>query len=321
MTQLASKDGALELTLAAPKASDDTLASLYARFSADAPGRKITYKAMKADAFFVVAGEELGRKFYRRYAAGPGGALRGFVFVYPASRAEELDRVTLAIANAFDPFPTGPASAVTPIANGITPLPPTPPAPSPTPTGPVLTATALVVAQGQAVSALAEADCPTPTIEGRPVKFARADPSGLALLEGDFSARSLAPIAAGPAQEGLALSLVAGAPGKASLVASDGVLSGWDSARPSLVAALSMSARGAPVVDRMGGLVGFVAALKGPPKHAGATILAEPHDVIGQNALRVLGVTVEAPGAGGELGAAEIARRMRPAVVGVFCGA
>lgn len=320
VTRLASKDGAIELMLAAPKSSDDTLATLYARLSADAPNRKITYKAMKADAFFVIAGEEAGRKFYRRYAAGPGGALRGFLFVYPVARGEDLDRVALAVANAFDPFPTGPApTAVAAPGGAATPTPA--PTAAPTPTGPVLTATGLAVAPGQVVTSLAEADCSTPLIEGKPAKFLRADGSGLALLGGDFAARPMTPAAAGPAQEGLALSLVAGAPGKTSLVASDAILSASDPARPAFVASLSATARGAPVVDRTGALIGFVAALKSPPKRAGIVILAEPHEAIGLAALRALGVTPATAGDGAAVGAAELARRMRGAIVGVFCGA
>ena len=319
VTRLASKDGTLELMLAAPKAPDDTLASIYTRLSADAPNRKITYKAMKADAFFVIAGEEAGRKFYRRYAVGPGAAVRGFLFVYPAARSDELDRVALAIANAFDPFPTGPGAAPvpTPVAGGG----PTPaPSPSPAPAGPVLTATALVVAKGQAVTALAEANCPSPTIDGLSVKFLRADPSGLALLGGDFSARPISPVAAGATQDGLVLSLVA-AGAKSSLVASDAIVSGSDSARPSLIASLSATARGAPLVDRYGALIGLVAPLRTAPKRAGTVILSEPHEAIGFEALRMLGVGPAASIGGGPVGAAELVRRMRGSVVGVFCGA
>ena len=82
---------------------------------ADATGRKITYKAMKADEFFVVAGEEAGRKFYSRFAKPPanwpdGPSLRGFTFSYPKTQAADLDKVALAIANSFEPFSSSPAS-------------------------------------------------------------------------------------------------------------------------------------------------------------------------------------------------------------------
>ena len=70
----------------------------------------MTYKVIKPDAFFVIAGEEGDKKFYRRYAAAPADAadrnkLRGFVFIYPKARAKALDPVALAIANSFEAFP------------------------------------------------------------------------------------------------------------------------------------------------------------------------------------------------------------------------
>ena len=110
MTQLASKDGALE-----PRPWRAASVRRYAglalckSLTADAPGRKITYKAMKAGRLLRRLRAKTGRKFYRRYARGAEAARCAASFSsIPASRAEELDRVTLAIANAFDPFPTGP---------------------------------------------------------------------------------------------------------------------------------------------------------------------------------------------------------------------
>ena len=94
----------------APAASDDAgLAALYAQLTAEASGRKITYKALKAGDFFVVAGEEGGDKFYTRFARAPadwpqGPTLRGFTFVYPASKAGEFDKLSLAIANCLRSF-------------------------------------------------------------------------------------------------------------------------------------------------------------------------------------------------------------------------
>ena len=55
-TEMKSRDGSVSLNLIAPAAAQEPLAALYARFSAEVAGRKISYKAMKADAFFVVAG-------------------------------------------------------------------------------------------------------------------------------------------------------------------------------------------------------------------------------------------------------------------------
>ncbi len=87
--------------------ADPDLAALYARLSAETPTRKVAYKAIKPNVFFVVSGQEGPRKFYSRFekngAASP--PIRGFTFAYPAS-AQNLDRVALAVANSFEAFPT-----------------------------------------------------------------------------------------------------------------------------------------------------------------------------------------------------------------------
>ena len=112
-TQMTNRDGSVSLDLLAPPGAQGSLAALYAKLSAESADRKITYKAIKADSFFVVAGEQGARKFYLRYAVAPPGApdagvLRGFEFAYPVAQASELDRVALAIANSFEPFPSSP---------------------------------------------------------------------------------------------------------------------------------------------------------------------------------------------------------------------
>ena len=66
--------------------ADPDLSALYARLSAGTPTRKVAYKAMKPDDFFVVSGQEGPSKFYTRFekneAANP--PIRGFTFTYPA---------------------------------------------------------------------------------------------------------------------------------------------------------------------------------------------------------------------------------------------
>ena len=90
-----------------PRAPDADLGALYARLSAVTPARKIAYKAIKPDAFFVVSGQDGASNFYTRFdknaAASP--PIRGFTFAYPSSQAAQLDRVAIAVANSFEPFP------------------------------------------------------------------------------------------------------------------------------------------------------------------------------------------------------------------------
>ena len=51
--------------------ADADLGALYARLSAATPARKIAYKAIKPDAFFVVSGQDGPVKFYTRFDKNP----------------------------------------------------------------------------------------------------------------------------------------------------------------------------------------------------------------------------------------------------------
>ncbi len=66
--------------------ADADLGALYARLSAATPARKITYKAIKPDAFFVVSGQDGATMFYTRFDKNPAATppIRGFTFAYPA---------------------------------------------------------------------------------------------------------------------------------------------------------------------------------------------------------------------------------------------
>jgi hypothetical protein len=319
-TQMTSRDGSVSLDLLAPPGAQGSLAALYAKLSADTADRKITYKAIKADSFFVVAGEQGARKFYLRYGVAPDArVLRGFEFAYPVAEAPELDRVALAIANSFDPFPSSAAPAQTtggpPLELGKTPV------PSPAPSEPVLTATALIVAPGQAATVLTEAECRTPSIGGKPVKFVRAEASGLALLGGDFAGAAPSLRLGVGAADVIVLSLAPGnGLGKTVLEASDANLAPISGTREAIVTALSKSARGAPAFDRRGALVAFVAPLSAEPKRIDGVVLAEPHEVLGAGAAEGLVAWANADAApAAPLGAADIARKMRGAIIGVFC--
>ncbi len=290
---LKSGDGAVGLYL---KATKGNLAALYQSLSADSGPRKVAYKFLKPDAFFVTTGEEGDNKFYRRYAVAPGGGdnapLRGFAFLYPKSRAAALDPVALAIANAFDPFPT-----TAPVAAA--------PTPTSTPEPPKLTATALIVAPGVAVTALDPAVCKAPMIGGKPVRFLEAQ-GGLTRLGGEFA--SAEPIPLGPGGGDLVALSLSGSGARAVLdVAS---VAGAGDAK--VIAALGPAASGAPLFDRQGRLVAFVAPIASSIRRAGVT-LAVPHATISAATLG------ESAAAQGVLSVPEIARLRRAAVLGVYC--
>jgi hypothetical protein len=325
------------------------LAALYAKLTADEKGRKISYKAMKADEFFVVAGELAGRKFYTRFAAAPanrpeGPSLRGFTFAYPVDQAADFDKVALAIANSFEPFSSSPASldaAAAREASNLTwrdieKVAPSNPAAQPAapssaaesgakapPSAPELTATGLIVAPGQALTAIGAAACANPTVDGKAAKSLRADPSsGLALLGGDFGAGAEPPRYGAGSADLVVLSLQPGAtPGKATLEASAATSTPAGEGRQAIVAGLTKAASGAPAFDRKGALEALVAPIKAEPARVGGVALAEPHAVIALDAIeRFLGQgAADAPAQGPDLGAGEIAREKRAWLVSIVC--
>ena len=281
------------------------LATLYARFSAETPTRKVAYKEMKPNAFFVVAGQDGATKFYLRYDRQEGAdpPIRGFVFSYPAKAAPDFDRVAVAVANSFEPF----SSVASGSANAPPPAPPPPPAPK---------ATALIIAPGRAVTALKSADCLNPTIAGKPVHFEKTHASGLATLVGDFGA-----VAAKPALGPLSSDLVALSAGAGRVAASPALLAGG--ARPKIVAALEPGAAGGPLFDRAGRLVGLVGPADRPPKRVGEVTLASAWPVIESDAVGAFlggGAIETAPPPSEPLSAGALAEREKGAVVGVLCG-
>ncbi len=347
-------DGAVTLALQYRSGENIDLAALYAKLAADANGRKVTYKAMKADEFFVVAGEEAGRKFYSRFAKAPadwpdGPSLRGFTFSYANALAADFDKVALAIANSFEPFTPSAASRDTAAARATSGLtwrdivkvaPANPPAPTgqpappsagvdssvkTPPSAPELTATGLIVAPGQALTAIGEADCADPTVDGKVAKTVRADASsGLALLAGDFGAGA-EPLKLGAGSaDVVVLSIEPGATaGKTTLEASAATPTPAGEGRQAIVAALTKSASGAPAFDRRGALEALVAPIKGEPRRVAGVVLAEPHALIALDTIeRFLGRTgAEASAEAPDIGAGEIAREKRASVVKIVCRA
>jgi peptidoglycan hydrolase-like protein with peptidoglycan-binding domain len=291
--------------------ADADLGALYARLSAATPTRKIAYKAIKPDAFFVVSGQDGPVKFYTRFDKNPNATppIRGFTFAYPASQTTYLDRIAIAIANSFEPFPE---SAGAPAANAAA---PSASIPAPAPPVPQPAATALVVAPGKALSALKADDCPHPTVAGKPVRIERADAAtGLVILAGDFASNGGAPQLGSPAQD----LVILGFSGP-RVAASSASFSGGEAA-PVVTAAVDKGASGGPVFDRRGALVGLVAPIAGEPKRVAGLALAALHPLIAPDALRAfLGASEPASEGAASLSAGDIATRERKALVAVFC--
>jgi peptidoglycan hydrolase-like protein with peptidoglycan-binding domain len=294
--------------------ADPDLGALFARLSAVTPTRKVAYKAIKPDAFFVVSGQDGAAMFYTRFDKNTTARppIRGFTFAYPASQAAQLNRVAIAVANSFEPFPK---LAAAPAASAaVSAAPPAassgPPAAVPEPA-----ATALVVAPGKALTALKAADCPNPLVAGKPVRIERADAAtGLMMLAGDFAWNGEAPRLGAPAQD----LVVLGFAGQ-RLAASSASVAGGETL-PVVIAAADKSTSGGPVFDRRGALVGLVAPISDEPKRVAGVALAAPHALIAPEAVRAfLGGGEPASGSAAPLSAGDIAARERQALVAVVC--
>ncbi len=259
-------DGAVTLqltSLPAAQAFDD----LFERLRQDGPGRKVTYRLKRPD-WFVISGEEGGRRFYTRLAQGPA-AIRGYTFRYPVDQAASLDRIMIAIANSFEPFPgtdvaANPARVGTPPAGaapGATPgsTPGAAPAlirPTMTATEPRHAVSGVSISPGKVLtSAAALASCAGASIGGKPLDAAQVTVTGdVALLAvPEINRPALLPSGAAPGAAVFTLSFEDSA--SRSVMVSAGR---WQGEGPRVASALQIGAGGAPVLDGQGRLVGLV---------------------------------------------------------------
>ncbi|WP_238276630.1 S1 family peptidase [Methylobacterium jeotgali] len=286
-TRWQSADGRITLETRSAAPGETDLDALFERTIAPVPGRKITYKLKRPD-FFVVTGDTAEGRFYIRHAAGPE-TVRGFVVAYDKALAGEADRLVIAIANSFEPFPAagtpvapvpGPAASQTAATAQIGTAPRTgmasqagaspqaaplpgvrPGVPAPTPgfmPGPARApaGTGLVVAPGRVLTAAAAVEnCPATFVGAAPARIAASDPgTGLALLEVGSAAKAVAPAPRG-APPAVGEALVTLASDGTEVQAAPGAL--VEGGR--LQAPLQPGSAGAPVFDRSGALVGVVA--------------------------------------------------------------
>ncbi|UHC16538.1 peptidoglycan-binding protein [Methylobacterium currus] len=316
-TRWQSPDGRITLDTKAYAPGETDLDALFAQSAAATPERKVTYSLKRPD-FTVVTGETAGGKFYIRHAAGPAG-LRGFTLSYDKA-SRDMDRLVIAIANSFLPFPgEAPAAPPRPVATGAEPAAPAtrPTAGPPTgqPTAPA-TGTGLVVAPRRIVAVL-PGSCAGPRVAGEPARVLRRDDaSGLTLLDGATppgASPALAPAPAAPGEA--AIVLAAGADGP--------TVTTGEVAAAGLLAPLQPGAAGAPVLDRSGRLLGLVARLPAQPRLVAGVLLPLTHPLVGLAALKTL-LGPDAPATPARdtppLTAGAIAGRFAGAVVGVRCG-
>jgi Putative peptidoglycan binding domain len=330
-TLWSSADGKIALTTAIGQGSIADLPAAYERVLA-VPGRKVTYKLLRPD-FFVVTGESGTRRFYTRFGGAPGG-MRGFTLSYEGELAKSLDRVVIAVANSFDPFPSGngaastgagTAGAVAAVAGpGVAAaVPVTAPVARPAPAPTERRGNALLIAEGKAIvpSALLNG-CKSITIAGRPTQTGASDPgAGISLLtfSGGPRVRALNLGEAPAANRSLVVLGYATGISDAGLTVTAAEASG----RQAVFGALQASSAGSAVVDRFGRLVALVAAEASAPRTLNGVVAAKRYAMIPVESLASFAsnnsVTLAHDGAAKEMTTGEIVSASAGVVQPLVC--
>ncbi|WP_027171287.1 serine protease [Methylobacterium sp. 10] len=267
-TRWQSGDGRVTLDTKSFAPEETGLDALFARATAPAADRKVTYKIKRPD-FLVVTGETATGRSYIRYAAGVGG-IRGFTIGYDKALGPDVDRLVIAIANSFVPFPeTADAAPAQVAAKPSGTLDRSLPGPAARALPPLsrpaaTTGIGLVVAPGRVLTSSSTLEtCAAPRIADMAARIVKVDAGrGLALLEGAGVKGRVAPLAA----RGSALT-----PGDALVVlgadAGGGIaVSSGQAGQERLSAPLQPGSSGAVVLDRDGALAGLVARYPSSPR-------------------------------------------------------
>ncbi|HKG77326.1 MAG TPA: trypsin-like peptidase domain-containing protein [Beijerinckiaceae bacterium] len=255
-TRWQSADEKITLDTRAIPAGETDLQTLYERdLAIQTPGRQVTYKVLRPD-FFVITGETPTGKFYIRQDSGRAG-IRGFSLGYDKA-IKDFDRVVIAIANSFTPFPkTAPAVAAVPTTPPRRPAAVEPPRPA------TLIASGLIVAQHRVLTIAGVETCPDlrgAQAKARVVKTDKTKTLALLEWEGTGMPGPLALQAEAPtAGEELVVMSFTGS--ELNLVATPAAaVSGR------LVAPLQPGASGGAAFSRGGALVGLVGPLPAAPR-------------------------------------------------------
>jgi hypothetical protein len=192
-TRWQSSRGEVQVETFRINAPGTTLASVFDRMKKEPANRRPEYQVLKPD-FFVVAGMQGGvKKFYVRGQI-KGEEVRGVTILYDKALETTIDRIVVAVSNAFAGFPSAQAAAA-----------------RPAPRRPVEYATGIVVSKaGHIVTGrTAVDDCRFVVVPGfgNAVRVADDKASDLALLQ-VFAARELTPAALADAGRGSDVTLI-----------------------------------------------------------------------------------------------------------------
>lgn len=321
-----SADDKVTLDTSASPPGDD-LAALFEKATAVNPNsaRKITYKLLRPD-FFVITGETPTGRFYRRLSAGPQG-LRGFSIGYDKALAPAVDKLVIAIAASFEPFPTGPAPvAGTPVVSSAGPT-SAPPLMQPAARANERYGVAVLLSDKVALSAAAAVDgCRSLRAGGRAAKPRTKDASGLVLLDLDGTGTATLPALAGQAPgAGEALVLVAFGDdaGKRAAVALPGQLARMGSGA-TVTAPLQPGQAGSPAFDRQGRLVGLVTANPSDKQLIAGVAAQRAYALADSAAIQAVlgqaGLSLPAAATTPELSTGAVVEKVSGAVLPLVCG-
>jgi len=328
-----SADGKITLDTSAALAGE-TLEAVYEKATAPTPnnpGRKITYKLLRPD-FFVVTGETPTGKFYRRLASGPSG-LRGFSIGYDKALAGTVDKLVIAIAASFEPFPTGPLPQAPALAS---------------PSGPTAAsaiaatsasataarpserhATAIALGERFVVTAAeGVGGCRTLRAGGRVARLRGAPEAGLALLDVEGGAPLAAPtLRAEPPAEGDDLVLLAFGEegGRRVPLALPGRVVAAGPSGLAVLAPLQPGQAGAAAFDRQGHFAGLVTGNPSDRVLIAGIAPQRSHALAGPAVLRAAatrgGATLaSAPAGGPDRSTGAIVEGGAPFILPVLCG-
>ncbi|UZF91685.1 serine protease [Bosea sp. NBC_00550] len=315
-------------TSASPPGED--LAALFEKATAlnpNNPGRKITYKLLRPD-FFVVTGETPTGRFYRRLSAGPQG-LRGFSIGYDKALAPTVDKLVIAIAASFEPFPSGAVPAApSAVAGTASPAPGLSSLLPPAARSNERYGVALALSDRTALSAAVAIDgCRSLRVGGRTAKLRlKDDASGLVLLDLDGAGAAKLPglrTEAPGAEEALVLVAFGDDAGKRAAVALPGQ-SVQAGGKPALRAPLQPGQAGTPAFDRQGRLVGVITDNPSDKVLIAGVAPQRSYALANGAAIQAMltkaGTSLPPAAAGSDLSTGAVVERVTSAVLPVICG-
>lgn len=309
-TRYQSPDDRVTLDTRSQPGSADDLRALYERnLAIQTAGRTITYRLQRPD-FFVIAGETTGGRFYSRYAQD-GGTIRGFSLGYDKALGAEFDRMSVAIANSFQPF-GAPAAQPGLMAERPGQAPAAgvqvqSPAPAPSFTGLAVGARRVL-----APAALQQA-CREPRIDGAPARIASSG-RDLAILEPAAPRRPVTlRFAAAPTEgTGVVAFFSASEGGKAVVTPAEFLAGGR------ILAPLQEGAAGGVVIDKAGAVAGLVGSITVGRRAVAGLVPPAAYPLVAAAALREATGDGQPPAQASDARSSPVA--ILPALVRIECG-